>query len=123
MAKDLTIEEIRERKRSQLLTQFENDKKASEPQLEKSELESREEKNDLLLRQVLVNVAYLYFKQLPIELQEKTLSTIKMMLSSGELSYGYQITMIGFKRLERKILGIKPSITIRRRGKDDVKLS
>ena len=123
MAKDLTIEEIRERKRSQLLTQFENDKKASEPQLEKSELESREEKNDLLLRQVLVNEAYLYFKQLPIELQEKTLSTIKMMLSSGELSYGYQITMIGFKRLERKILGIKPSITIRRRGKDDVKLS
>ena len=124
MTKDLTIEEIRERKKRQLLTKFEKDKSASETaKPEKSELEIREEKNDLLLKQVLANEAYIYFKQRPIDLQEKMLSNIKTMLSTGELSYGYQVTLIGLKRLERKVLGIQPSITIRRRGKDDVKLS
>jgi hypothetical protein len=124
MTKDLTIEEIRERKKRQLLTQFEKDKSALETaKPEKSELEIREEKNDLLLKQVLVNESYIYFKQIPIDLQEKMLSNIKTMLSTGELSYGYQVTLIGLKRLERKVLGIQPSITIRRRGKDDVKLS
>ena len=124
MTKDLTIEEIRERKKRQLLTKFEKDKSASETaKPEKSELEIREEKNDLLLKQVLVSEAYTHFKQRPIDLQEKMLSNIKTMLSTGELSYGYQVTLIGLKRLERKVLGIQPSITIRRRGKDDVKLS
>jgi len=124
MTKDLTIEEIRERKKRQLIAQFENQKKASEAvEPEKSELEIREEKNDLLLKQVLVSEAYQYFKQRSIDLQEKTLSVIKKMLSTGELAYGYQLTLLGLQRLDRKIMGIEPSITIRRRGKDDVKLS
>ncbi|MHA1911616.1 MAG: hypothetical protein ACTSYA_07955 [Candidatus Kariarchaeaceae archaeon] len=124
MTKDLTIEEIREQKKRQLIIQFENDKNASEAtQPEKTEHELKQEKNDLLLKQVLVTEAYQYLKQRSIDLQEKTLSSIKRMLSTGELSYGYQLTLIGLKRLERKIMGIEPSITIRRRGKDDVKLS
>ena len=124
MTKDLTIEEIRERKKRQLITQFEKTQEASEGvQPEKNELELKQEKNELLLKQVLLNEAYLYLKQRSIDLQEKMLSSIKRMLSTGELSYGYQLTMVGLKRLERKIMGIQPSITIRRRGKDDVKLS
>ena len=123
MTNDLTIEEIRERKKRQLINQIENEKKASEAtNTVLNETDTQEEKKELLLKQVLVSEAYHYLEQRPADLQDKLLSNIKTMLSTGELSYGYQITLIGLKRLERKVLGIESSITIRRRGKDDVKL-